>query len=206
MINSRDISLLRPDVRANVEALIAECKKHGLKILITNTVRDNEYQAYLYAQGRTRPGGIVTNSKTTTFHGAGLAVDFCQNIKGREYEADFMLNVATIAKAMGFTWGGDWKSIVDKPHLQWDNHGKATHKNAPTMPLYKFEEDDMTQADFDKMMDNWLARQNAKPIGATLKLEYEEAIKAGITDGSKPNGFATRAQAAIMVLRATKDR
>lgn len=172
MINSRDISLLRPDVRANVENLIAECKKQGLKILITNTVRDNEYQAYLYAQGRTRPGGIVTNSKTTTFHGAGLAIDFCQNIKGREYEADFMLNVATIAKAMGFTWGGDWKSIVDKPHLQWDNHGKATYKNAPTMPLYRFN---------DKMEDNDMTYFKTL---TDVPNAYKTAIQKAMTKGA----------------------
>lgn len=32
--------------------------------------------------------------------------------------------------------------------------------------------------------------------------ELEEAVAAGITDGSRPRGYATREEAAIMVLRA----
>lgn len=155
MLNSRDLKDLRADVRANVEILLSLCRAQEMKVLITQTKRDNEYQAYLYAQGRTRPGSIVTNSKTTTFHGAGLAVDFCQNIKGAEYkEAAFFQNVAILAKHMGFSWGGDWKSFPDFPHLQWDNHGKYTTsmlragKTCPQMPKYagpviKDEEDDV---------------------------------------------------------------
>ncbi|MBQ8109706.1 MAG: M15 family metallopeptidase [Clostridia bacterium] len=144
MLNSRDLKDLRADVRANVEILLGLCRSQEMAVLITQTKRDNEYQAYLYAQGRTRPGSIVTNSKTTTFHGAGLAVDFCENIKGREYaDASFFQNVAIIAKAMGFSWGGDWKSFPDFPHLQWDDRGKYTTamlragKVCPTMPRYE---------------------------------------------------------------------
>ena len=144
MVNSRDLNDLRPDVRANVKKLLELCSAQGLKVLITQTVRDDEYQAYLYAQGRTRPGVIVTNSCTTTFHGRGLAVDFCRNIKGHEYDdVGFFTNVATIAKDVGFSWGGDWKTFVDYPHLQWDDHGRYTTamlragKTCPAMPEYK---------------------------------------------------------------------
>lgn len=148
MVNSRDLNALRPDVRVNVKKLLELCSAQGLKVLITQTVRDDEYQAYLYAQGRTRPGVIVTNSRTTTFHGRGLAVDFCQNIKGHEYDAvGFFANVATIAKGIGFSWGGDWKTFVDYPHLQWDDHGNYTTamlragKTCPAMPEYKAKEE-----------------------------------------------------------------
>lgn len=143
MLNSRNLSALRSDVRVNVETLISMCKEQGLPILITQTVRDDEYQAYLYAQGRTRPGSIITNSKTSTFHKKGLAIDFCRNVKGHEYDdKSFFENVAIIAKHIGFSWGGDWSSFVDRPHLQWDNHGKYTTAMlrkgvvAPTMPQY----------------------------------------------------------------------
>lgn len=156
MLNSRNLMDLRADVRVNVGILLDLCRSQEMAVLITQTKRDNEYQAYLYAQGRTRPGSIITNSKTTTFHGAGLAVDFCQNIRGAEYaDAAFFQNVAIIAKAMGFSWGGDWKSFPDFPHLQWDNRGKYTTamlragKVCPQMPRYsgprktKEDEDDM---------------------------------------------------------------
>ena len=143
MLNSRSLDDLRSDVRANVETLLSLCRAQGLNVLITQTKRDNEYQAYLYAQGRTRPGSIITNSRTTTFHGAGLAVDFCENIRGHEYDdASFFRNVAIIAKAMGFSWGGDWKGFPDNPHLQWDDRGRYTTARlragavCPQMPLY----------------------------------------------------------------------
>lgn len=151
MLNSRDISLLRPDVEVNCRKWLERCKAAGLNVLITNTVRDKEYQEYLYAQGRTSPGSIVTNGRTPTFHAdtAGLAFDFCKNIKGHEYDdADFFKNAAMIAKAMGFSWGGDWKSFPDMPHIQWDNQGAWTSsmilagKLPPEMPLWGYESED----------------------------------------------------------------
>ena len=151
MLNSRDINLLRPDVAANCSKWVERCKSAGLNVLITNTVRDKEYQEYLYAQGRTRPGSIVTNGRTPTFHAntAGLAFDFCKNVKGHEYDdTAFFRKAAAIAKEMGFSWGGDWKSFPDMPHIQWDNGGKWTSsmilagKLPPDMPLWGAENDE----------------------------------------------------------------
>lgn len=150
MFNSRDISLLRPDVAANCRKWLERCKAAGLNVLITNTVRDKEYQESLYAQGRTKPGNIVTNGRTPTFHAdtAGLAFDFCKNVKGEEYaDIDFFKKAAAIAKEMGFSWGGDWKSFPDMPHIQWDNQGAWTSKmilagSLPIeMPLWGAEND-----------------------------------------------------------------
>ena len=150
MLNSRDIALLRDDVEENCRKWLERCKAVGLNVLVTNTVRDKEYQEYLYAQGRTRPGSIVTNGKTPTFHAdtAGLAFDFCKNVKGHEYDdTAFFQKAGAIAKEMGFSWGGDWKSFVDMPHIQWDNGGEWTSqmilagKLPPTMPLWGAEND-----------------------------------------------------------------
>ena len=155
MLNSRDISLLRSDVAANCRIWLKRCDAAGLNVLITNTVRDKEYQEYLYAQGRTRPGSIVTNGRTPTFHSdkAGLAFDFCKNVRGHEYDdPTFFRGAAAIAKEMGFSWGGDWKSFPDSPHIQWDAGGKWTSsmilagKLPATMPLWgenKGDDDEM---------------------------------------------------------------
>lgn len=145
MLNSRDISLLRPDVETNCRIWLNLCKIAGLKVLIVSTVRDDEYQAYLYQQGRTRPGSIVTNGRYPTFHWdkAGLAFDFCKNVKGHEYDdPEFFKKAADIAKAIGFSWGGDWTSFVDMPHLQWDDGCQYTSSDVrakkfpPMMPKY----------------------------------------------------------------------
>lgn len=213
MVNSRDVSLLRNDVEANCRAFLDICESQGLKVLVTQTVRDDEYQAYLYAQGRTRPGNIVTNSKSTTFHGAGLAFDICQNIKGQEYSDEgFFLNCAIIAKHMGFSWGGDWKTFTDKPHFQWDEQGKYKFNMVTSpkkMPLYK-EDEMITEKSIEEMSDAAvlaLANKMQTILGRQAQTgkvgeELAEAVGLGITDGSSPKAFCTRAQAAVMVKRA----
>ena len=205
MINSRAIDDLRPDVAENCRTLLAECRKHGLNVLIVNTLRDNEYQATLYAQGRTKPGSIVTNSATTTFHGAGLAFDFCKNVKGHEYDdAAFFLNVAIIAKAMGFTWGGDWKSFPDKPHLQWDEGGKYTNAMIRAGKRPAKMEEYMTYDMFKKYMEQYRAEQGKKPVSSWAKAAWEKLAKAKVTDGSRPGDLITREEVATMIDRMEK--
>ena len=153
MLNSREIRHLRPDVAKNCNIFVHLCKQNSLPVLITNTVRDEQYQAYLYEQGRTRPGSIVTHQKKPTFHSekAGLAFDICKNVKGQEYsDTAFFKACANIGKAMGFEWGGDWKGFVDMPHFQWSgyNHEYTSSdiwvgRYPPQMPLYKKEETNM---------------------------------------------------------------
>lgn len=129
MLVSRDIALLREDVEINCRKWLELCGEAGLNVLVTCTVRDKEYQEYLYAQGRTRPGSVITNGRTPTFHSdkVGCAFDFCKNVRGHEYDDNaFFVKAAAIAKGLGFSWGGDWKSFPDKPHIQWDNGGEWT--------------------------------------------------------------------------------
>lgn len=146
MLKSREIDRLRSDVAHNCRVLIQRCAAEDLPVAVVETVRDLEYQASLYAQGRTKPGKIVTNQKTPSFHWdkVGLAFDICKNVKGHEYDdADFFRKCGAIGKEMGFTWGGDWKSLPDRPHFQWDDGGRFTASMVRKgqlprlMPLYQ---------------------------------------------------------------------
>ena len=65
-----------------------------------------------------------------------------------------------------------------------------------------YEEDLMTQADFDKMMDNYLERRGEKPASGWAGELLQKAKDAGITDGSRPQSFATREEVAVMILNA----
>lgn len=209
MLKSRDISKLRPDVAANCRTFLALCAAEGLPVLVTETVRDLEYQASLYAQGRTKPGSIVTNQKTPSFHWekVGLAFDICKNVKGHEYDdAAFFRRCGAIGKKMGFTWGGDWKSIVDLPHFQWDDGGKYTAamvrkgKLPRTMPRYEKEEI-MT----DKEIYDAVQRHAATlKVPSVMAEEYQRAVDAGITDGKNPMQLVPKYQAAVMAMRAAK--
>ncbi|MBR2927546.1 MAG: M15 family metallopeptidase [Oscillospiraceae bacterium] len=220
MVNSRDTALLREDVEANVHIWLRLCEAEGLQVLITQTVRDDAYQAYLYAQGRTKPGQIVTNSRRTTFHGAGLAVDFCKNVKGQEYsDAAFFDRVIEIAKEVGFSSGADWKSFPEKCHIQWDYHGQysgsmiTAGRLPPLMPIYERSSADMiTMEDVKSMSEEttlalWNKIQNVlgeQEQTGKVGEELREAVEMGITDGSRPKAACTRAQAAVMVKRAVK--
>ena len=75
-------------------------------------------------------------------------------------------------------------------------------------PDYEKEEDmdiskltDPEVLQLAKRLQEVLGRQ---AVGSTLAPELAEAKARGITDGTRPNAFCTRAQAAAMVLRAGK--
>ena len=75
----------------------------------------------------------------------------------------------------------------------------------------RFEEDDdlnidmLTDADLVKLAGRMQAALAKQPVSATLAPELQEARDRGITDGSSPGAFCTRAQAAVMTLRATRE-
>ena len=71
-----------------------------------------------------------------------------------------------------------------------------------------YEEDDMdiealTDEQLVRLAERMQAALGAKSVGPALRPELAEAMAAGITDGSSPNAFCTRAQAAVMVKRGT---
>lgn len=68
-------------------------------------------------------------------------------------------------------------------------------------PAYK-EEETLTQLQFDNLMADWLARQSERPESPWGKMP--EAKRMGITDGSRPQSFATREEVATMIVAATK--
>lgn len=127
----RDITLCHPRLQKIAAQLIEECSRNGLKIKISETLRTVAEQDALYAQGRTKPGNVVTNargSSYSSYHQWGTAFDFFRNDgKGAYYDADgFFTKVGQIGKRLGLEWGGDWKSPVDKPHFQLPDWGSTT--------------------------------------------------------------------------------
>lgn len=120
MINSRDINDLHKVVRRKCMLHIENCKKRGVEVLVTSTLRDDEYQATLYAKGRTEPGNKVTNLNVTGAHGVGLAYDVVPLVNGKaEWDNHLLWDIiGEEGKKLGFVWGGDWKSFVDKPHFE----------------------------------------------------------------------------------------
>ncbi|MBU3810127.1 MAG: M15 family metallopeptidase [Candidatus Niameybacter stercoravium] len=118
----RDLNELHPKVKELAEKLLEECKKQGLNIKISETYRSIERQDYLYAQGRTRAGNIVTNARgvnMSSYHQWRLAFDIFNNVKGDEYNNKVLSKVGAIGRKIGLEWGGDWQGFKDFPHFQY---------------------------------------------------------------------------------------
>lgn len=112
---------LHPKIKDEVKALITQIEASwpaGRMIRITQGLRTIEEQNALYAQGRTKPGKIVTNARGgSSYHNYGLAVDLAIIQDGKVIWTPSADIVAAFKKA-GYTWGGDFKSIKDKPHFE----------------------------------------------------------------------------------------
>ncbi|MGL4738147.1 MAG: M15 family metallopeptidase [Cellulosilyticaceae bacterium] len=123
MINAcRDLNELHPKVKELAEKLIAACEQEGIKIGVSETYRTKERQDYLYEQGRTRPGNIVTYAKGSdmrSYHQWRLAFDVYQNVKGREYDSAVLKRIGIIGMKLGLEWGGSWSGFKDTPHFQY---------------------------------------------------------------------------------------
>lgn len=118
----KSVNELHPKVRELALALLAECKKQGLNVKITETYRSKERQDYLYAQGRTRSGNIVTNSpgsSMSSYHQWRLAFDVVINDRKDPYNAAKLAKVGKIGEKLGLEWGGSWRGFKDSPHFQY---------------------------------------------------------------------------------------
>ena len=119
---SKDLSLLAPKFRIAVEKSVAECRAQGYDVIVFEAYRSKELQELYYKRGRTikPPDKPVTNAKSNLYswHGYGLAVDVISESRGWGPPLSWWTVVASIFKAEGCKWGGDWKAR-DLPHMQW---------------------------------------------------------------------------------------
>lgn len=92
----------------------------GIKVTLTSGLRPIDEQDRLYAMGRTKPGKIVTNARGGySWHNFGLAGDYAFVINGKVTWNGPWAVFGKVARECGLEWGGDFKSIVDRPHVQW---------------------------------------------------------------------------------------
>lgn len=125
MINSRKIEDLHPKVQVLAKKFIEECDKAGIDVLIYSTYRDAASQDALYAQGRTKPGKIVTNARAgQSFHNWRCAFDFVPvvNGKARWDDKNAYATCGNIAESIGLEWAGRWTGkLRETAHCQFTN-------------------------------------------------------------------------------------
>ena len=127
----RDLKKLagvHPALSLRVAQILGEMAASGFQMCVTDGVRTTAQQQALYAQGRTKPGAIVTNRDGVTkksnhqrkSDGYGHAVD-CAFLVGGQPSWDARLpwqRYGELVIKHGLVWGGSWTSLHDLPHAE----------------------------------------------------------------------------------------
>lgn len=105
-------------------------------------------------------------------------------------EEEYMVRYNTVAEMPEY-YRAEAQALIDAGALRGDAAGNlnVTEDMLRCMIISK------------RYMDALLTGADTKPSG-WAEDELTEAVEAGITDGSRPRGYATREEAAIMVMRA----
>lgn len=115
---------VQPEFAAKVRRILAVMAEAGHPMTVTSGNRTTAEQQALYAQGRTTPGKRVTNIdgvRVKSNHQDGRAVDCAfLDSKGRPTwpETGPWTLYGEAAEAEGLVWGGRWKTLVDRPHIE----------------------------------------------------------------------------------------
>jgi hypothetical protein len=133
VINSRDIDTLSPDGRAWFQRFRSHAEGEGLVYLhhwiVTSFFRDQEFQDWLWAQGRTRPGPQVTwtrNSRHTSRRAWDIVIRDPQtgkidwNVTKADVDLDHLpdyVEMAEVGRKMGLVVGMDF-SHPDPGHYE----------------------------------------------------------------------------------------
>lgn len=122
--STRNMGAVQSFVKALALEMIRRAYSEGILVQISSGYRSNAEQQRLYNQGRTTAGNVVTNAKPgQSVHNYGLAIDYFL-VSDDGNTALWTVNakwrrVAAIGKSLGFSWGGDWTSFKDYPHLEY---------------------------------------------------------------------------------------
>lgn len=130
----RDISELSTLAQTACKLFLATCKAKGINIFITETYRSQDRQDYLYAQGRTREGNVVTWTHSSR-HTSRRAWDIACN-GNTLYDTAMLKKAGAVAKELGITWGGLWDT-PDTPHFEISTNWKNPNGDMSPGPIGK---------------------------------------------------------------------
>jgi len=135
----RDLTPCAPGLVRRWTAFAADMAAHGEPVAVEETTRTDARQAWLYAQGRTRAGAIVTDEPTAahTGHGYGIALDFRFLYDPWGFTPARRALVLACAQRADLFSGVQWAprfdaAYGDLPHLQCHIPGVGT---APTQAM-----------------------------------------------------------------------
>ncbi|MEK4700767.1 M15 family metallopeptidase [Solibacillus sp. FSL R7-0668] len=206
---SRDLSELTTAAQLACRLLFQECYKAEIRdIFITETYRSLERQKYLYAQGRTRPGPIVTWTLNSN-HSGRLAWDIAVSPPKSLYDAATLAKVGAIAQKIGITWGGQasWVAAgkADYSHFEIKSNwsipkgykleGQVIVPSNSKLKVQLIVQDHTKEAE---MVEKELYVKDAPPA-AWAKEAVEWAKANGVSDGTFLKRPATREELITML-------
>lgn len=125
-----NLASLNKKARAKLEPFVIAAQelmaKRNVTVEVISGLRSWQQQAALYAQGRTKPGRIVTKARAgSSWHNYGLAIDLGLFQKGvylderqPTFAGELYTQLGKLAAEHGIEWAGNWKSFPEGPHFQ----------------------------------------------------------------------------------------
>ena len=116
--SEKNLATVQPQLAKIGRELLRRLAAEGLTFKVTSGSRTKEEQAALYAQGRTKPGQVVTWTLKSR-HIGGRAIDLTLfSGKNPVWDSKHYDRAGQIGKELGLVWGGDWKRTKDRPHFE----------------------------------------------------------------------------------------
>ena len=117
-INS--LAFLAPAMRRKAQNVLDRMTARGHDPYIFETMRVASLQVAYFAEGVSKQKDVLRG-----MHAYGLAFDVVSKANGWNYSPAWKKDLAEACKAEGLTCGGEWKTFVDWPHVQWGKYAGA---------------------------------------------------------------------------------
>jgi peptidoglycan L-alanyl-D-glutamate endopeptidase CwlK len=115
----KNLESLYPPFREKIERILDRMRLKGQDAKVVFGLRSKKEQDDLYAQGRTKPGKVVTMCKyPDSYHCLSIAVDICHRKLGYNVPESFWKMFADLAVEEGLSAGFYWKKFMDRPHTE----------------------------------------------------------------------------------------
>lgn len=106
------------------QSVITYAQSIGAVVQISSTLRTFAEQDYLYTQGRSRAGAIITNAQGgQSYHNYGLAFDLVPTkLPSDMTQTELWAHLGAFAETIGLEWGGhfnDYDHFEYHPQFTW---------------------------------------------------------------------------------------
>lgn len=116
----KSLAFLAPKMRVKVQNVIDRMTARGHDPFVFETMRVAALQVVYFEEKVSKQKDVLRG-----MHAYGLAVDLISASAGWNYSKAWKTDLAEACKAEGLTCGGEWKTFVDWPHIQWGKYSGA---------------------------------------------------------------------------------